>query len=236
MTGGWEIADGRGRNSARHAVPNRLLAVSCWLSAPAPLLANTNSGAGPEEIPPLRPPKPQIPPGTWEQHGLSIGIAAAVLILAIGLLWRRFARPKPVVPPDPATVARHGLEPLRGRTEDAVLLCEVSRILRAYFQAALALPGDALTNAELCDHLEISPRLTSPLAAEASDLLRRMDHRRFNDMPAATPPLAAPASGGPGPDVAGNESAVERALWLIRKTETELRPATGPGAADRSDA
>jgi len=177
--------------------------------------AATNAPIDLNEIPPLRPPKPEILPGFWEEHGLLVSVTGLVVVLVVILLWRILARPKPPLIPAPAAVARQALEPLRGRGEDATLLTEISLILRRYFAAAFQLPGTEFTNRELVQQLAGDPRVKPTLSGAASELLEGMEHRRF----------------GTQPSPSGMHS-VDLALDLIEQTETCLQPPPAePGSA-----
>lgn len=173
----------------------------------ASVQAATNEIADPDRIPPLRGPKPEIPPGFWEQHGLLTVLATIAVIIVVALLWRVLSRSKPPVVPAAAVVARKTLEPLQHRSEDAALLATVSAALRKYFIAAFVLPHDEFTNNELSHQLKRHPKVDSELAASATDLLQGMESCRFN----------ADAN-------ASKLRAVEIALQLIDQAETILNP------------
>lgn len=169
--------------------------------------AGTNAPADPDEIPPLRPPKPEILPGFWEQHGVLVGLAGIAILLAVALLWRVLARHKPPVIPIPSEVARQALHPLRQRQEDKELLAEVCSILRRYFIAAFVLPNQEFTNRELCRELAKHTEVGAALSKATAGLLEEMEHRRFD----------------PEPSPSGTQS-VELALQLIAQAETRLKP------------
>ncbi|MCU0787256.1 MAG: DUF4381 domain-containing protein [Verrucomicrobia bacterium] len=186
----------------------------------------TNEPVNPDEIPPLRPAKPEILPGYWEQHGLVPLVAAIVVLALLVLAWRLVSRRRPPTLPAPATVARQSLPLLRGRAEDGALLAEVSAILRRYFIAAFALPDRAFTNGELSGALATHTTVDSRLADAASRLLQDMEQRRFNS---EAPGQTADGGSGSEPSPA---PVVERALELIDQAEETLRPRPAePGSA-----
>ena len=59
----------------------KILAV--WTLSATQLFADTNLPEV-EAIPPLYPPRPEIPPGFWEQHGVAV-IVAGVLFAGAGV-------------------------------------------------------------------------------------------------------------------------------------------------------
>ena len=169
---------------------------------------------GPDEIPPLRPPKPEMPPGFWEQHGLLVSVTGLVILVLLILLWRMVSRPRPPVIPAPATVARQSLEPLRHQAGDAVLSTHVSGILRTYLIRALGLPDEQLTSIELSARLGSHPGVTPHVATAAAELLRGMEHQRFN-----------------ADSINADATVVQRALALIDQVETMLDPQPGSATA-----
>ena len=186
-----------------------------WLAAAASLLADTNAGS-PEEIPPLRPPRAEIPLTFWEKHGHWIVGGSVALVALAGVAGWLLSRPKPedVVPPE--IRARRELEQLRARAEDGALLSRVSQVLRCYVAAAFDLPPGELTTAEFCRVVAGEARIGPELAGAFSDFLRRCDERKF------TPPAPRPELG-----------AVGEALKLIAAAEArraELRAAASESA------
>ena len=167
----------------------------------------------------LLPPHDELQPSFWELHGWWI-IAGAVLILAILALliaWLRRPKPEEITPPE--ILARRALEALRGRAEDAVLVVEVTRILRRYVLAAFGLAPDELTTSEIRRTLQHSAPVDPELATAITDFLRECDERKF-----------APAPPAPQPGV------VDCALALLEKIEASRRqplpsvlPVTGSG-------
>lgn len=157
-----------------------------WLAA-SRAWAATNA---PDEIPPLRPPRPELGPGYWEQNGWWVGTVGAVLAIAVVAViwyWRR-PRSVPVVPPE--VRARKDLEALRDRQETGAVLSRVSHIVRHYYADAFGLQGGELTTAELCRLARGSGAIGGSLSARVEEFLVRCDERKFSP-PAPAPPLGA---------------------------------------------
>ena len=175
--------------------------ILCFSTA---VLAQTNSNAL-EEIPPLRPPRAEIPPTFWELHHnwvIAAGVAVCILIfLAAWLL----TRPKPVVPVPPDVQARAALERLRSQPENGAVLSAVSQTLRHYFTAVFSLPSHEYTTTEFCRAIQGHDQVGPELATALTEFLRHCDNRKF------APPAPAPALG-----------AVPRALELIATAEARL--------------
>ncbi len=175
----------------------------------SPLLFAASAGAqAADKIPDLKPPLRELPPTFWEQHaGVCAGTAVALLAGAAFLSWW-LSRPKPAVVTPPAVLARQALESLRGRTEDEPLLRHVSGVVRHYVVAACALEQEEPTVEELIAALNGTRRLRPELVAALGGFLRDCDARKF----APTPPPS-------------QFDAIARALELVARCETELRPA-----------
>src|SRR5205823_4147490 len=122
----------------------------------------------------------------WEQHGGLILLAAflALAAAALWLKWRRRVKPAAGVPPE--VVARAALGRLRGSTEDAAVVAEVSRIFRQYVMAVFGLPGGELTTTELHHALQSHPQATPDLTNAVIEFLRHCDEWKFAPVP---PPL-----------------------------------------------
>src|SRR5262245_40846928 len=88
-------------------------------------IAQTNTNSALEEIPPLRPPRGEIPPGFWEQHSGEAVAAILIVLIGIGIaLWLLLrARPQASIPP--AVQARQMLNPLLGQPESGLVLSRV---------------------------------------------------------------------------------------------------------------
>ncbi|MSU57195.1 MAG: DUF4381 family protein [Pedosphaera sp.] len=179
--------------SQKSEVRSRNFAFDGWLII-FPVLTLLSFAASAQltnDIPPLTPAYPEIPPTFWEQHGITITLAGLLALLVIGILVWLLLKPKLVAPPLPEVHARRALENLRQRSEDGSVLSEVSQILRRYLVATFAIPRDELTTAELCTALEGNPKVGDELFAAVSDFLRRCDERKFASATTPAPPGAA---------------------------------------------
>ena len=182
-SGPWTFASVRSPACGlRRLLASLILAALPLLAAPAPPAT--------DDIPPLRPPRTELPPGLWEQYGAWIVVGAVLLSAAAGAgLWL-LVRPKPPVVVPPAALARQELEVLRQRSEDGVLLSRVSQVLRRYVSAAFGLPPGEMTttdfNRAIGTRNDIGPEIVGALG----DFLRRCDERKFAPLP-PQPPLGA---------------------------------------------
>jgi len=169
----------------------RVLAAACLLRFARSALAATNS-PGADEIPRLRPPHAEIPPGFWEAHGVGV-VALSILGLALvcAAVWI-LIRPKPPVVVPPEVQARRALEPMLQQPEDGALLSRVSQVLRHYVAAAFDLPAGELTTAEFCRAIEGHAQIGPELSIALGEFLRQGDQRKFA-LPALGPPLGAVA-------------------------------------------
>jgi len=205
---------GRRQHARRGGKPG-LHAGSFRLLLPAAFLARAAAGI-PEldDIPPLRPPRAELPPTFWEQSGLWVITAGFLLLALAGAAIWFLTRPRPPQAVPPEAQARQALEPLCHQPEDGALLSRVSQVLRHYVQAAFALPPEEMTTAEFCravaGHAAIGPELSTALA----EFLRACDQYKFSP-PAPAPPL----------------DAVSRALQLVEQAEARRAPPRPDGAA-----
>jgi hypothetical protein len=207
------------------------------------LLTSAHGQVDAEDIPPFRPPKGELPPSFWEQHGLWLILGIVALLALAVLVWRILANRPPAAPPTPAETARAALARLNEagdcRPESAPLCAthrahrlrsegarpnelpdQVSAILRAYFIAVLELPIPQLTNRELAAELRSHSKLKPELGAQAGAFLWALDQHRFD-----------PDSNAPLPE------AVQTAMTLVNQTEAALRPpAPEPTATTRPTA
>ncbi len=139
-----------------------------------------------DEASSLRPPRAELVPSFWEQHGWQILLALAVALGGI-LIWVKWLRrPDPAIITPPGVIARSALELLRGRVEDAGLVAEVSRVLRRYVIASFCLPPEELTTSELEKALQSHAQATPELAAGIIAFLRRCDEAKFAPVPSAS--------------------------------------------------
>ena len=169
----------------------KFLAAAVLLSTFACLswAADTNSPSS-DDLPPLRPPRAEIPPTFWQQHQAWILAGGLFLVVLIGVAVWLVLRPKPprIIPP--AIRAREALEPLRNQPENGLVLSKVSQILRAYFAATFQLPEGELTTAEFV-RLVIQQEAVGPqLATAVNEFLQNCDRRKFAPL-GPLPPLGA---------------------------------------------
>ena len=172
---------------------------------PRQLQAATNLISS-DEIPPLRPPRAELPPGFWERYGVAVIILSALLIVVLAIAVWFVTRPKPAALIPPATHARRELEPLANRAEDGAVLSRVSQELRHYVAAAFGLSQEEVTTAEFCHALINLEKMGPPLSIPLTDFLRECDRRKF-------------AADAVGPQPLG---AVARALEIIDACEARL--------------
>lgn len=143
------------------------------------LLAGGLRAAETNEVFKLAPPYAELPPSFWEQHGVVVilGVVGGAVLIA-GLLWLAL-RPKPV-PPVPLEIqTRNALAALQSRTEDGVLLSELSQVLRRYFIGAFGLPPAELTTTEFCGQLGRNEAVGGELASAVGEFMRACDQRKF---------------------------------------------------------
>jgi hypothetical protein len=159
----------------------RALGFSCGLVLVA--TARCLAGVDTNPIPPLRPPRPDLPPGYWEQHGAAtVAACIAAVALAALVIWR-LTRPKPPIIIPPEVEARRALEALKTRPEDGRLLSEVSRILRRYVISAYNLPPGEMTTAEFCRDIAASESVGASLASALDGFMRKCDEQKFSPGP-----------------------------------------------------
>jgi hypothetical protein len=167
--------------------PRFWMAVSfCLMIIPGMLPGQTNSETV-EQIPPLRPPHGEIPPGFWERHGQEVVLGALIVVVLLGAGIWFLVRPKPPILVSPEAQARQALESLRGQSETGVLLSKVSQILRHYVTAAFGLPEGELTTTEFCKLVAGESRIGEHVAGPMTEFLRRCDERKFAPQPPRAP-------------------------------------------------
>ena len=174
---------------------NRLLSLAICLPFlllffPDALFAFTNSR--PNDIPPLRLPRKEMPPTYWEQRGGVVAVSGVVLLGVIfaGIWLARRARPQVTVPPE--VQARAALEAIRSQPETGAVLSTVSQNLRHYISAAFHLPPQELTTTEFCEVIARNESIGPQLATAISEFLRRGDQRKFAPSADAQPLEAVP--------------------------------------------
>jgi hypothetical protein len=171
--------------SVRHAVhlTVRISSAPLFLLIPALRIRADTNVILDVQAPSLRPPRPEILPGFWEQYGTWMFLAGALVFIAIGILVWFLVRLKPPAPIPPAAQARQQLEPLRQRAEDGRMLSQVSQIVRRYIAAAFALPPGELTTTELTRTLLDDQKVGPELGGEVIAFLRECDLRKFAPSP-----------------------------------------------------
>jgi hypothetical protein len=144
------------------------------------LLLPTASAQATNDVPPLRPALPEIPPTLWEQHGAWIVVLS---ILGVGLLgaalWWLF-QPKPPVPVPIEIQTRQKLEQLQTQTEDGKTISQISQVLKRYIAVAFELPAGEMTTTEFSRAAAGSEKVGNDLAARVGDFLRQCDERKFS--------------------------------------------------------
>ena len=132
------------------------------------------------DVPPLLPALPEIPPTVWEQHGVLIVvlIVVAVALLAAAIWW--LLQPKPPVPMPIEIQTRRELEQLRKQTEDGKIISQVSQAFKRYVAVAFELPTVEMTTAEFTRAVAGSEKVGNDLAAQVSDFLRQCDEQKFS--------------------------------------------------------
>ncbi len=167
------------------------------------------------DLAPLLPPRPELPPGLWEQFGIWIVLGAVfVVAVAAGCLWW-FTRPKLTPKPFPAAQAREQLAALRQQPEEGLVLSRVSQILRQYFGTLFGLPPGERTTAEFTRVIRGDPTLSPELEGALVQFLEECDRRKFA-------PVTPEAPLG----------AVQRAWALIDQAQAQ-RASTSATAANR---
>jgi len=155
-----------------------------------------------QPLPALRPPRGEITPTFWGQHGWQIIIVVVASIIVVGVLIILLTRAKPKLSEPPEVLARRSLVTLRGRTVNGALLMEVSRVFRRYLIFAFDLSPHEPTTAELSQTLQSSTKADPSLVSSVVKFLRECDEDKFS--PNTSPPHTDPAT---------------RALELLEKIE-----------------
>jgi hypothetical protein len=174
------------------------------------------------ELPGLRPPRGELPPSGWEQHGGSCLALSILALAAIGYLVWRWRRPQPAVAPPPHLRARQALEARRQRPVDAALVREIAQILRDDVRAGLPPPPEELTTEQLMAALKRSP-MPADTRQAIGDFLRECDTVKFA--------LPSPA---PDPDLLARALALVDALEASQQPPSTAVPTRMPASADSS--
>jgi hypothetical protein len=199
---GWRFLDLRSSDFFRVSDFDLRIWPSCVVLTITRLTLVVQTNGLPDQIPPLRPPRTEIPPTFWDQYNAWVLLGSALLLaLFAGTVWL-LTRPKREVVMPPAMRARQDLERLSRRAEDRAVLSEVSQILGRYIRAAFNLAPGEMTTTEFCHAMADNRQLGSELSAEIASFLRGCDERKFS------PPASMPALG-----------AVARASKLIEAAE-----------------
>jgi hypothetical protein len=181
-----------------------------WAALGFALSSTPMLGQSTNDIPPLRPALPEIPPTLWEQHGgliVVLGVLAVALVAA-AIWW--LLQPKPPVPVPIEIQTRQQLEHLKNQPADGKTLSLVSQVLKRYVAAAFELPPGEMTTTEFNGTARASDKVGSQLATKISAFLQQCDEQKFS------------------PTVEIQTSACARALELFQAGEArraELRPA-----------
>ncbi len=208
----------------------RILSCSLSLLAAQTLHAATTNPPDPDAIPPLLPPRGEIPPAFWEQNRLGVIIFGVLLLglVCAAVWWLRRRRPAVIVPPE--AEARQALEPLREQTEDGAVLSRISQILRRYVGAAFGLPPGEMTTTDFCRAIADHERLGLELSASLSDFLRQCDERKF------APAAPRPALGAAAQAFKFIELAEVRRAQLRQADEAQAAPLPARAYRGRSKA
>ena len=173
-----------------------------------------------DEVPPLEPARPEMPPTLWEQFGLMFVVVVVGFHVLVGLLIWWVVKPRPRVPVPIAVQARRELAALREHPQDSRTLSAISRTVRRYFLAAFQLPADEVTTADFSRLLLEQKRIGAELVGCVVGFLQECDVAKF-----------APKGGGsPGDSIA-------RALDLVEQGErrraeiARIAPGQQSGAA-----
>lgn len=191
-------------------VQNHLRLVVAALMA---VVAKTSFAQSTNDIPPLLPALPEMPPTFWEQYGIWITLGIIVVIAAKGVLIWWLLQPKPVVPVPIEIETRNALGLLKGAPADGKTISETSQILKRYLASAFELSAAEMTTAEFSRVLASSDKVGGELAKLVTSFLQQCDERKFS------------------PGAGGDFSAPTRALELFELGErrrTELRQVAKP--------
>lgn len=150
----------------------RTLTAACLVFAPLVAFSAIKS----EEIPDLKPPKPEIPASAEEDKRMPWLLGGVGL--AIFAAWLCWPRRRAVVAPPPFDIAQRELNALRA---DASLAtpAAVSAIVRRYAVAAFDLPGSGVTAEEVASELVLRRSCPSELANAAWQFLAECDVAKF---------------------------------------------------------
>jgi hypothetical protein len=132
-----------------------------------------------DQIPQLKPPHGEIPPGFWEQYGVWVIVAAMIFVYLVTWgIWLLMRKRKPMNTP-PEVEASESLAAIRGQPEDGETLAEISRIVKIYFVRAFNLPRHEHTTAEIAILVRESQQIGPGLGQNLGAYLTELDRRKF---------------------------------------------------------
>lgn len=160
------------------------------LAALLAVMARTTLAQSTNDIPPLLPALPELPPTFWEQYGLWITLGIVVVIAAKGALIWWLLQPKPAVPVPIEIETRRALESLQAAPEEGRTLSAASQLLKRYVAGAFGLAAEEMTTAEFARAVASSKTVGAELARLVTEFLQQCDERKFS--PAAGGAFSAP--------------------------------------------
>ena len=180
----------------------RTITAACLVFAPLVAFSAIKS----EEIPDLKPPKPEIPASAEEDKRMpwllgGVGLA----IVAAWLCWPK--RKAVVASSPPFEIAQGELNALRSNSSLATPAA-VSAIVRRYAVAAFDLPGSGVTAEEVASELVLRRSCPSELANAAWQFLAECDVAKF----------APGAPGAASPELLGRAEKLIADLAAARAT------------------
>ena len=132
------------------------------------------------DVPPLLPALPEIPPTLWEQHGILIMVLGIVgLVLLVAMVWW-LLQPKPHVPVPIEIQTRQQLEQLKQAPEDGKTISQISQVLKRYVTGAFELSTSEMTTTEFSQTIAGSDKIGNELAVRIGDFLRACDEQKFS--------------------------------------------------------
>jgi hypothetical protein len=164
------------------------LLLTVFLFGPFYLSFSATNSELADEIPPLRPPRGELPPGFWEQNGTWISVVAVLLLAVASVAVWIFRRPRVPAPLPPDIEAREALGRFAGKAETGEIISKVSAIVKRYFSLAFDLPRDELTTSEFVRASAQSGKVGAELASRIESFLRDCDQRKFTTPGHAQPP------------------------------------------------
>lgn len=151
-----------------------LLAAFLLLGGATGLLAAAN------EPPGLRPPHPEWRTSTWENWRMVFLPLIALALLALAVLVKVWRARMPGMISPPVVEAREALRALAEREPDYPdLMVDITRIVRTYIHATIALPSGELTTAELQAALSANTEVRLADARSITEFFRRCDQAKF---------------------------------------------------------